>query len=169
CRYCLAFLPYMLAFVIAKTRKQFASPLNLRYVAAPALVSIRTQWALTKEEIKSRWLKPELVAQIEFTEWTPDGHLRHSKFVGLRDDKVAPENYMRRMTGGKDARMQSQASYVDLACAEVDERFRPREILCPPITASHTLPTGLRRLIPYIRLTSVPMPWFASECKPLVL
>jgi bifunctional non-homologous end joining protein LigD len=23
----------------------------------------------------------------EFTEWTPDGHLRHSKFVGLRDDK----------------------------------------------------------------------------------
>jgi hypothetical protein len=34
------------------------------------------------------WLKPQLVAQIEFTEWTPDGHLRHSKFVGLREDKV---------------------------------------------------------------------------------
>ena len=33
------------------------------------------------------WLKPELVVQIEFTEWTPDGHLRHSKFVGLRDAK----------------------------------------------------------------------------------
>jgi ATP-dependent DNA ligase len=32
-------------------------------------------------------LKPELVAQVEFTEWTPDGHLRHSRFVGLRDDK----------------------------------------------------------------------------------
>jgi ATP-dependent DNA ligase len=28
------------------------------------------------------WLKPELVAQIEFTEWTPDGHLRHSKLSG---------------------------------------------------------------------------------------
>jgi len=37
------------------------------------------------------WLKPLLVAQIEFTEWTPDGHLRHSKFVGLRDDKDARE------------------------------------------------------------------------------
>jgi ATP-dependent DNA ligase len=35
---------------------------------------------LTKEEMKNCvWLKPELVAQIEFTEWTPDGHLRHSK------------------------------------------------------------------------------------------
>ena len=48
----------------------------------------RTQWALTKEEMKNCvWLKPELVAQIEFTEWTPDNHLRHSKFVGLTDDK----------------------------------------------------------------------------------
>jgi ATP-dependent DNA ligase len=45
---------------------------------------------LTKEEMKNCiWLKPELVAQIEFTEWTPDRHLRHSKFVGLRDDKEA--------------------------------------------------------------------------------
>jgi ATP-dependent DNA ligase len=52
----------------------------------------RTQWALTKEEMKNCvWLKPELVAQIEFTEWTPDDHLRHSKFVGLREDKDARE------------------------------------------------------------------------------
>ena len=48
----------------------------------------RTWWALTAEEMKNcHWLKPELVAQIEFREWTPDGHLRHASFVGLRDDK----------------------------------------------------------------------------------
>ena len=48
----------------------------------------RTQWALTREEIKNCvWVKPELVAQIEFGEWTPDGHLRHSKFIALREDK----------------------------------------------------------------------------------
>jgi bifunctional non-homologous end joining protein LigD len=34
-----------------------------------------------------RWLRPKLVAQIEFREWTSDGHLRHSSFAGLRDDK----------------------------------------------------------------------------------
>jgi ATP-dependent DNA ligase len=52
----------------------------------------RTMWALTANEMKEcRWLKPELVAQIEFTEWTPDGYLRHSSFVGLRDDKDARE------------------------------------------------------------------------------
>ena len=31
-----------------------------------------------------------LVAQM-FTEWTTDGHLRHSRFVGLREDKEARE------------------------------------------------------------------------------
>jgi bifunctional non-homologous end joining protein LigD len=50
----------------------------------------RTMWALTAEEMKScRWLKPKLVAQIEFTEWTPDGHLRQSSYAGLREDKDA--------------------------------------------------------------------------------
>jgi len=48
----------------------------------------RTQWALTRADMKNGvWLKPNLVAQLEFTGWTPDNHLRHSKFVGLREDK----------------------------------------------------------------------------------
>ena len=52
----------------------------------------RTAWALTKEEMKKCvWVRPELVAQIEFTEWTPDGHLRHATFVGLREDKDPKE------------------------------------------------------------------------------
>jgi DNA ligase D-like protein (predicted ligase) len=43
---------------------------------------------LTAEKMKEcRWLKPILVAQFEFVEWTPDGHLRHSRFVALRDDR----------------------------------------------------------------------------------
>jgi DNA ligase D-like protein (predicted ligase) len=34
-----------------------------------------------------RWISPQLVGQFEFVEWTEDGHLRHSRFVALRDDK----------------------------------------------------------------------------------
>jgi ATP-dependent DNA ligase len=50
----------------------------------------RTQFSLTREQMKDCvWLKPQHVAQIEFTDWTPDGHLRHSRFVELRDDKDA--------------------------------------------------------------------------------
>ena len=33
------------------------------------------------------WVEPKLVAQIGFTEWTPDGELRHPRFQGLRRDK----------------------------------------------------------------------------------
>jgi bifunctional non-homologous end joining protein LigD len=37
------------------------------------------------------WVEPELVAQIAFMEWTPDGRLRHPSFLGLRIDKPARE------------------------------------------------------------------------------
>ena len=48
----------------------------------------RTLYSLTRDEMqKCQWLKPLLVAQINFQEWTPDGHLRHSSFAGLRSDK----------------------------------------------------------------------------------
>jgi bifunctional non-homologous end joining protein LigD len=48
--------------------------------------------ALTADAMKAcRWLKPKLVAQIEFIEWTSNNHLRHAKFVALRDDKDARE------------------------------------------------------------------------------
>ena len=36
-------------------------------------------------------MKPELVAQVGFTEWTGAGRLRHPRFLGLRDDKSASE------------------------------------------------------------------------------
>ena len=38
-----------------------------------------------------RWMRPQLVAQFEFVEWTADGHLRHSRFIALRDDKRAQD------------------------------------------------------------------------------
>ena len=37
------------------------------------------------------WLKPQLIGQFEFVEWTEDAHLRHSRFIALRDDKKATD------------------------------------------------------------------------------
>jgi bifunctional non-homologous end joining protein LigD len=37
------------------------------------------------------WVKPELVGEVEFTEWTSDGILRHPSFQGLREDKPAKD------------------------------------------------------------------------------
>ena len=54
----------------------------------------RGRWGegLTAEDMKRcRWLKPHLVATIEFLEWTPENRLRHPKFQALRDDRIARE------------------------------------------------------------------------------
>jgi bifunctional non-homologous end joining protein LigD len=38
-----------------------------------------------------RWVRPELVAEVSFREWTPEGHVRHAVFVALRLDKPPRE------------------------------------------------------------------------------
>ncbi|MBV8573210.1 MAG: non-homologous end-joining DNA ligase [Acidobacteriaceae bacterium] len=56
--------------------------------------------ALTAEAMqKYRWIKPELVVQVEFTDWTAANHLRHSKFAGVRDDKDPREILHETATG----------------------------------------------------------------------
>jgi bifunctional non-homologous end joining protein LigD len=37
------------------------------------------------------WVRPALVCEVEFAEWTHDGHLRAPSFQGLRDDKLAED------------------------------------------------------------------------------
>ena len=49
------------------------------------------RWALglTAEKIKDcRWVRPQLVGEFEYVEWTPGNHLRHSRFVALRQDVI---------------------------------------------------------------------------------
>jgi bifunctional non-homologous end joining protein LigD len=53
----------------------------------PEARSGRWGQGLTRAKMaECQWLEPVLVGQFEFLEWTADDHLRHSKFVGLRDD-----------------------------------------------------------------------------------
>ena len=68
-------------------------PLKVEKCPFTDLPSSRTgHWGegVTAEDMKIlKWVKPTLVAEIAFTEWTRDGNLRHSAFVGLRTDKDA--------------------------------------------------------------------------------
>jgi bifunctional non-homologous end joining protein LigD len=47
--------------------------------------------ARIKTNEPAHWVRPELVAQVRFTEWTADRKLRHPVYLGLRDDKAAAD------------------------------------------------------------------------------
>jgi bifunctional non-homologous end joining protein LigD len=48
--------------------------------------------------VRVHWVRPELVGEVGFSEWTRDGRLRHPRFQGLRDDKAAREVVRERPT-----------------------------------------------------------------------
>ena len=40
-----------------------------------------------KDEAVTTWMKPKLVGEVKFTEWTSAGDMRHPAFLGFREDK----------------------------------------------------------------------------------
>jgi ATP-dependent DNA ligase len=48
-----------------------------------------------------KWVKPRLVVESAFVDWTRDGLLRHPKFVGLREDKK-PRDVIRELAVEED-------------------------------------------------------------------
>jgi bifunctional non-homologous end joining protein LigD len=61
---------------------------NCPFTNLPEASGGRWGEGLTADKMNEcRWLTPSLVGQFEFLEWTPDGHLRHARFIGLRSDK----------------------------------------------------------------------------------
>ena len=60
------------------------------FVDLPTTQPGRWGSGVTAEEMAElQWVKPQLVVQIRFVEWTADGQLRHSAFLGIRPDKAA--------------------------------------------------------------------------------
>jgi bifunctional non-homologous end joining protein LigD len=41
--------------------------------------------------VRAHWVRPEIVVQVAFIEWTVHGKLRHGRFLGIREDKAARE------------------------------------------------------------------------------
>src|SRR3984893_14597994 len=80
-------------FVPASRRQVFSKLKHLATPRCPFVNLPETRRSRFGEELnaekmkKAVWLRPEVVAQMEFLEWTEADRLRHSKFVGLRQDK----------------------------------------------------------------------------------
>lgn len=67
--------------------KDVSKQLQAQTVEESPFVSVPTA---IKRQLQ-QWIEPTLVAEVEFTEWTSDGRLRHPSFKGLRSDKPAAE------------------------------------------------------------------------------
>lgn len=65
---------------LQKKLEQIAQP-KMPFVSLPRDPGLRN----------AHWAKPKLVGEVEFTEWTTDGIIRHPSFQGLREDKKASE------------------------------------------------------------------------------
>jgi bifunctional non-homologous end joining protein LigD len=95
------------------------------------------------------WVKPSLVAQVRFTEWTNDGRLRHPAYLGLRDD-VDPKTVRREAgeTLAADARRRLEKE-TPTAGAEGPRRqaSRTRGAEAPPPQVSGSLSPDLRLLV----------------------
>jgi DNA ligase D-like protein (predicted ligase) len=89
-------------FVPATRREVFSKIRHLKvskcpFVNLPEVSAGRWGQGLTAEKMKDCvWLKPEAVARIDFLEWTGADHLRHTKFVAMREDKD-PKKVVREM------------------------------------------------------------------------
>ena len=93
------------------------------------------------------WVKPRLVAQVSFTEWTADNRLRHPSFLGLREDKgvkdVVREKPEKAPKGGG-----KKASAVKASAKKAAPKKAPAKKAAPKKAGSVTLSNPDRLLYP---------------------
>ncbi|MFD2740630.1 DNA ligase D [Sulfitobacter aestuarii] len=63
----------------------------------------------------ARWVRPELVAEVEFTEFTADGYVRHGAFLGLREDKAAEDV---KLEAPREVEMDTEIGGIRISSAE---------------------------------------------------
>jgi bifunctional non-homologous end joining protein LigD len=102
----------------------------------------------------AHWVKPELVAEVAFAEFTPDGVVRHASFVGLRSDKPAREVVAEKEQPLK--RAVGEASAPTVKISNRDRIIYPEAKITKGELADYFVAVG-----------SVMMPWVAN--RPLTL
>ena len=72
----------------------------------------------------AQWVRPELLCEVAFTEWTEDGHIRHPSFQGLREDKkpegVRMEKPVAVKNGGSDKKKDGKINVLGVAISHPD-------------------------------------------------
>jgi len=127
------------------------------------MIPLKTESKPVKEKVNQEksvtWIRPELVCEITFSEWTDDNLLRHPVFKGLREDKIANETIMEKMeeekpkasSPAKPAQQQPQ-SYEDFP-DEKEETFGKKTVKLTNLNKLYWQDEGVKKgdLIEYYR------------------
>lgn len=99
------------------------------------------------------WVRPDLVAEVDFTEWSADGALRHPSFKGLRVDKKASEVVRERPVAVKNGRASAARAAAAAGSVSGIRISHPDKQLFPPDG-----PTKLELAQYYARIAPVMLP-----------
>ena len=106
-----------------KSARELAERLREIASASPILTRADTKGMGSSEWGDVHWVKPELICEVAFTEWTDDGRIRHPSFQGLREDKDAAEV--------------KQEKPMKSAASPVSKAAKPGSLVAAGITISH--------------------------------
>lgn len=96
-----------------KSARELAGRMASLAVEKPVLARAAMGGISAAEWQSIHWVKPKLLCEVAFTEWTEDGYIRHPSFQGLREDKEAADvtmekpaavQKMRNMSAPKDGK-----------------------------------------------------------------
>lgn len=104
---------------------------------------------------RAHWVKPELLAEVNYAEITPDGSVRHASFQGLRSDKAATQVELERPRGIEREGALDPAIGEEIASALGVKLSHPDKIMYPgtSITKAHLAAyyaVVAERMLPYI-------------------
>ena len=82
------------------------------------------------------WVEPKLVAEVEFVEWTHDGHLRAPSYQGLREDKAPEQVHREEPLAERDPQGQARPAADQPGQARSGRRRGSRRATCSATTAT---------------------------------
>ncbi len=93
---------------------------------------------------KAHWVAPKLVAEVSFGEWTPDGHIRHAVFHGLRADKPA-KSIVREQALPTKAVAEAAAAESVVATKKTTAKGKPGRTTPAPKVAAKPVPAPAKK------------------------
>ena len=102
---------------------------------------------------RAHWVRPELVAEVAFTEWTSDGRLRHPSFQGLREDKNPKDVTHERPRPVEDVADAPEPDGPEVAALPAKRPARARSREGQELSAKRGPKTGGEEVVAGVRLT----------------